>query len=144
MSLSVALCTAGTAAALPAAPAHHAVPVLGSTRFAPHGVGWGHAHPAHIFNGGDPSGDIIHVRWQHWGAPRSHGKGKTFIFKPQGGYYAHPVRIKLRAQDLGQCPGGNGRPAYTKLYVREPSKPGGKLGKWHTWSGQKTICHGFG
>ncbi len=54
------------------------------------------------------------------------------------------MRIQLRAQDLGQCPGGNGRAAYQKLYVREPHKPGGKLGKWHAWSGKKTICHGFG
>jgi hypothetical protein len=144
VSLSVALCTAGTAASVQAAAAaHHAVPVLGSKQFAPHGAGFGHAHPAHIFNGGDPSGDIVHVSWKHWGADRSTGRGKTYIFKPGGGYYNRPVRIQLRAQALGQCP-GNARPAYTKLYFREPSKPGGKLGRWHAWSGQKTICHGVG
>jgi hypothetical protein len=145
VSLSVALCAAGTAASVHAAtPSHHAVPVLGSKKFAPQGAGFGHAHPAHIFNGGDPSGDIIHVSWKHWGATRSFGKGKTYIFEPQGGYYNRPVRIRLRAQALGRCPGGGGKPAYTKLYVREPSKPGGNLGKWHAWSGAKTICHGFG
>jgi hypothetical protein len=50
-----------------------------------------------------------------------------------GGY----ARIELRAADLGKC---DKQAAYTKLEFRAPKKPGGKLGKWMSWSGAKTIC----
>ncbi len=29
---------------------------------------------------------------------------------------------------------------WTKLEARLPKHPGGKLGKWFSWSGAKTIC----
>jgi hypothetical protein len=48
-----------------------------------------------------------------------------------------PARIELRATDLGKC---GKQAAYTKLEVRVPKKPGGKLGKWMSCSGVKTIC----
>jgi hypothetical protein len=54
-----------------------------------------------------------------------------------GGYYRRPARIELRAADLGKC---GKQAAYTKLEFRAPKKPGGKLGKWMSWSGTKTIC----
>ncbi len=35
-------------------------PVLGSpSHLAPAGQGWGRAHPRHVFNGGDPSGEVV-------------------------------------------------------------------------------------
>jgi hypothetical protein len=123
---------------------HPAVPVLGSKKFAGgYGSGWGTAHPKEFFNGGDPSGDVYSITWQHWGNKRSYGWGKNAIFKPGGGYYRHAVRIQVRAQSLGYC--GTHR-AYTHLWVREPSKPGGPLGKWHPWSyHNRTLCkNGFG
>jgi hypothetical protein len=123
---------------------HRVVPVLGSKKFAgKYGSGWGTAHPKEVFNGGDPSGDVFSITWKHWGNKRSYGWGKNPIFKPGGGYYKHPVRIQLRAQNLGHC---GTRRAYTHLFVREPSKPGGPLGKWRSWSyHNRTLCkNGFG
>jgi hypothetical protein len=125
-----------------AARGAHRVPVLGAKKFAGrYGEGWGHAHPKALFNGGDPSGYISGIVWHRWGKKRAYGWGKNAIFRPRGGYYRHPVRIELRAQNLGKC--GN-RPAYTHLWVREPSKPGGKLGKWHSWSYNNTTLCKFG
>lgn len=59
------------------------------------------------------------------------------IFKLSGGYYRKPARIELRATGLGKC---GRQAAYTKLEARLPKHPGGKLGKWFSWSGAKTIC----
>jgi hypothetical protein len=124
-------------------PASRVVPVLGSRNFWPgrDDRGFGTSHPKRFFNGGDPSGLVTHIRWTHWGAPRAHGWGKNAIFKPGGGYYAHPVRIELHAFDLGRCTPG-GRRAYVRLKFREPRRPGGPLGKWHFWSGYQghRIC----
>jgi hypothetical protein len=111
--------------------------VLGGKAFAPNGEGWGIEHPSQIFNGGDPSGLITHVHWNSWGGPVAFGWGRNPIFKPGGGYYRHPVAIKLRANAIGRC---EGRRAYTRLSVRVPSHPGGKLGPWRLWSGSSTIC----
>jgi hypothetical protein len=112
--------------------AAHPTTVIGAKRFdAPYGAGWGHAHPHELFNGGDPSGLISHITWKHWGAHRAYGRGRNAIFRPKGGYYPGTVRIELRAQGLGHC--GSHR-AYTRLFAREPRKPGGKLGKWYSWT----------
>jgi hypothetical protein len=151
-ALSVAaIVLAGTAAAAagaapPAAQSRLAaaarqVPVLGSKAFEPghNDRGFGHAHPKRIFNGGDPSGLITHIQWTQWGAATAHGWGKTYIFKPQGGYYPRPVRAELRAGRLGHC-SSTSPLAYRHLAVREPSKPGGKLGAWFSWSGRSSIC----
>jgi hypothetical protein len=114
--------------------------VLGSARFeTPHGEGWGTAQPAKIFNGGDPSGLVTQIHWTHWGGKAAIGHGLNAIFKPHGGYYRQLVHIELRAYDLGRC-SSHGPRAYTRLSGREPSRPGGPLGKWFSWSGSKTIC----
>lgn len=121
-----------------AASAAAANPVLGAKAFAsPYGKGFGTAEPKEIFNGGDPSGSVRDIEWSGWGNPSAIGHGLNPIFKPHGGYYRKPARIELRATDLGKC---GKRVAYTKLEVRIPKKPGGKLGKWFSWSGAKTIC----
>lgn len=113
-------------------------PVLGSPGLAgPFGKGWGMARPHRIFNGGDPSGLVSEIRWTSWGAGTAHGYGMTSIFKPGGGYYPKLVTAELRAQDLGKC---GSRTAYTRLFVREPKRPGGPLGKWFAWAGFKTLC----
>jgi hypothetical protein len=54
-----------------------------------------------------------------------------------GGYYRKPAQIELRATGLGRC---GRQAAYTKLEARLPKHPGGKLGKWFSWAGVKTIC----
>lgn len=118
-------------------------PVLGSTSFIPRiGVGWGMYKPSEIFNGGDPSGMIDGISWTGWGMPEAIGYGKTYIFKPNGGYYPGSVTAELRALDLGHCSAG-GPLAYQVLEVREPSVPGGKLGPWFAWDDVKTLCRPY-
>jgi hypothetical protein len=111
--------------------------VLGAKAFAPNGTGWGTAEPAEIFNGGDPSGLIAEVHWSSWGGATASGVGRNPIFKPHGGYYRKPVAIQLKASGLGRCAG---KPAYSRLSVREPKRPGGPLGPWRSWSGAASIC----
>jgi hypothetical protein len=131
--LALALACAGAAAAGAAAN-----PVLGAKAFAaPYGTGWGTVEPTEIFNGGDPSGSVRDIKWTGWGNPSAIGYGLNPIFKPHGGYYRKPARVELRATALGRC---GSRRAYTRLEIRAPKKPGGKLGKWTSWSGAKTIC----
>jgi len=114
--------------------------VLGSRSFAgPQGAGWGTARPSEIFNGGDPSGLVTRIHWMSWGGSSAVGTGKNAIFKPTGGYYEQLVTIRLRATGKGRC-SASGPLAYKKLYVREPSRPGGPLGKWFSWSGSRNIC----
>jgi hypothetical protein len=113
--------------------------VLGAKAFAPIGKGFGTVRPREIFNGGDPSGLVQDIAWKHWGSATATGTGKTSIFKPQGGYYPELVRAQLRASKLGHCT-AHGPLAYTRLQAREPSRPGGRLGKWFLWSGEKSIC----
>jgi hypothetical protein len=113
-------------------------PVLGAKAFAaPYGNGFGTAEPTEIFNGGDPSGSVHNIRWSGWGNPTAIGYGLNPIFKPHGGYYRRPAKIELRATGLGKC---GRQAAYTKLEARVPKHPGGKLGKWFSWAGAKTIC----
>jgi hypothetical protein len=115
--------------------------VLGSASYAsPYGRGWGKEKPSTIFNGGDPSGLVKKIRWTKWGRSVSYASGLNSIFKPQGGYYRKQVVVKLRASRLRSCPGGGGPRAYTRLQIRVPKRPGGKLGKWFSWSGSKSIC----
>jgi hypothetical protein len=135
-SLVLVICALGAILAGSAGAA--ANPVLGAKAFAaPYGKGFGTAEPAEIFNGGDPSGSVRNIKWSGWGNPSAIGHGLNPIFKPHGGYYRKPARIELRATALGKC---GKRAAYTKLEVRIPKKPGGKLGKWFSWSGAKTLC----
>jgi len=105
-----------------------------------HGEGWGTAHPKTIYNGGDPSGLISNVHWSSWGGAVARGHGRNSIFKPHGGYYRHQVTIQLKTKRIGRC---EGRRAYLKLFVREPRNPGGPLGPWLSWSGQRTICEPY-
>ncbi|HLX33305.1 MAG TPA: hypothetical protein VKR79_11145 [Gaiellaceae bacterium] len=116
--------------------------MLGSPRFATAAgaTGWGKARPPVIFNGGDPSGRAWKIRWSGWGSKSAIGYGLTSIFQPGGGYYGKPAEIELHAFALGRCVRGGPR-AYTRLQIRVPPKPGGKLGRWRNWSGAATICH---
>jgi hypothetical protein len=117
-----------------ASPASAAsTPVLGKKGLMPYGTGWGTAHPREIFNGGAPSGSVGRIRWRHWGAATATGSGRAPTYKPGGGYYAKRVRVQLRATRLGRCPGGHRR-AYTRLIVREQTKPGGPFGEWFAWT----------
>lgn len=39
------------------------------------GSGWGEVKPPTIFNGGDPTGLVSHIRWTSWGGPEAVGTG---------------------------------------------------------------------
>jgi hypothetical protein len=114
--------------------------VLGSSSYpGPNSSGFGSAHPRVIYNGGDLSGSVGDIHWSGWGGRTAFGVGENAIFKPNGGYYSQPVTIQLHAVALGHCyPGGP--PAYQRLYAREPSRPGGSLGRWFSWSGRNSLC----
>lgn len=129
--------TAGPTAT--AAPSSQPTPVLGSTQFqpGPDARGFGQAHPAEIFNGGDPAGLVQGLVWQGWGSPVATATGLTSIFRPQGGYYPELVQASLRAEDLREC---DGVPAYRQLYIRVPAEPGGPLGPWTRWNDAPDLC----
>jgi hypothetical protein len=136
-----------TAVTLPAAQARSAVStakpriVLGAPDYAGQfGRGWGKAKPRTIFNGGAPSGLVVGIRWTGWGEAVARGRGRIAIYKPGGGYFPKRVRIQLRASGRGTCPGTAGQLAYTELEARVPSRPGGGLGDWFSWSGTDDIC----
>jgi hypothetical protein len=115
-------------------------PALGSpAHLAPTAKGYGRAHPHYLFNGGDPSGVVAKLGWRHWGEPTATGHGVTWLLRPEGGYYARPGRIVLRAQRLGTCPDGTA--AYTHLEFRVAHRPGGRVGDhWRPWAGDGDIC----
>ena len=115
-------------------------PLLGSpAHLAPTAKGWGKAHPRHVFNGGDPSGEVAKLEWRHWGGATATGRGVTWLLRPDGGYYARPGRIVLRAEGLGTC--ADGAAAYTRLEFRVAHRPGGPVGKhWRPWAGDGDIC----
>jgi hypothetical protein len=115
-------------------------PALGSpNHLAPAARGWGKAHPGHIFNGGDPSGQVAKLTWRHWGAASAIGRGVTWLLRPEGGYYARPGRIVLRAETLGTC--ADGTTAYTRLEFRIAHRPGGPVGdRWRPWGGDGDVC----
>jgi len=115
-------------------------PGLGSPgHLAPEAKGFGKAHPRHLFNGGDPSGAVAKLEWRHWGATTAKGRGVTWLLRPEGGYYARPGKIVLRAEALGTCPDGTA--AYTRLEFRVAHHPGGAVGRhWRLWAGDGDIC----
>jgi hypothetical protein len=115
-------------------------PVLGSpAHLAPAAKGWGKVAPHHVFNGGDPSGEAARIEWRHWGGPTATGRGVTWLLRPEGGYYARPGRIVLRAEALGTCPDGTA--GFTLLEFRIAHRPGGPVGRrWHPWAGTGDIC----
>lgn len=116
-------------------------PVLGEPGYAgAYGDGWGQVKPRTVYNGGVPSGLVKKVRWRRWGKRVALGRGITFLYKPQGGYYRRPGRIQLRASRLGSCPGTDGKRAYRRLTARAQVKPGGRYGRWFEWGGDGGIC----
>lgn len=126
----------------PVADAQHPAsqPVaLGATTLFKNGVGWGTAHPALIFNGGDPNGRAWKLKWRDWGRDVTYATGLTWIFRPGGGYFGKPGGIELQAYGIGRCSQAGGR-AYLHLRARESVRPGGPFGRWFLWAGLRTIC----
>jgi hypothetical protein len=94
---AIAGCSQGAASA--------AIPVLGRPAgdFA-HGTGWGKVRPAEIFNGGDPTGLVTHIRWSGWGAGSITGTGiSDWPYPSVAAGKQEPVKIV--AFNLGTCAG---------------------------------------
>lgn len=113
--------------------------VLGSADHYPgsYDLGYGTQRPREIFNGGVPSGRLMDIRWTHWGEAQAFGKGEAFIYRPGGGYYDGTVPALLRAEAIRDC---KGTKAYTRLYVREPDRPGAPPGPWFLWTDDPDLC----
>ena len=91
-----------------------------------------------IFNGGDPSGEVSEIHWQQLGRPdRDRLRAQPDLPAAAAATTASSARVELRATELGKCAE---QVAYTRLEIRAPKHPGGKLGQWLLWSGAKTIC----
>jgi hypothetical protein len=144
-SLTVALALLGTGWAARGADSPSASSgteiVLGSKNFIPpyRGLGWGTAHPRRISNAGVPSGNVFRIHWRTWGGLVAQGRGLTWIYAPRGGYYSKPGAIELRAYGIGRCT-RTGPRAYLHLKVRVAKRPGGPLGRWFLWGGQRDLC----
>jgi hypothetical protein len=41
----------------------------------PYQIGYGTVRPTHIFNGGDPTGEMTHIHWTGWGSSQAIGEG---------------------------------------------------------------------
>jgi hypothetical protein len=82
--------------------------------------GYGHVRPSTIFNGGDPTGLVTHIRWSQWGGRRAIGQGTgDFVWPGQsvgGGSIQTPATIV--AYDRGSC---KGHLAYRKIEWYFPS-----------------------
>lgn len=114
--------------------------VLGAHKFAPNGWGFGAVRPKEIFNGGAPSGAVRNLRWTNWGKQVTKARGLGAGYKPSGGYYAKPIKVRLRADRIRRCR-PRGPLAYTRLLVKIEEKPGsGDFTDWFRWAGAKTIC----
>lgn len=133
------LLTAATTLGIAASASGENAIVLGSAEFAPNGEGFGTEEPRRIYNGGTITGLVKKIRWQNWGAKRSHGRGLGYQYAPEGGIYDEPVKFRLKASRISTCPGDSDR-AYTKLKFQAQKRPGGPFGNWTHWAGANTIC----
>lgn len=122
----------------PASPASANAPILGSRSFAPppYGKGYGTVRPRVVHSGGAAASYIFKIRWKRWGRSVSHGVGRGYWYRPGGGYYDRPIKVRLRARGLGYCGTGD-RLAYTRLQIKRQRKPGGS---YFPWSGSLPIC----
>jgi hypothetical protein len=81
--------------------------------WAPHQEGYGHAKPSTIFNGGDPTGLMLHIHWSSWGAERAVGTGIAEYVGPHQSVAEGSQEIaRVVAFQLGSC---HGRRAYDAI-----------------------------
>ena len=111
--LLTAVVAATLVSAVPAFGAAVATPTLGRI-WAPNQSGYGEIKPSRIFNGGDPTGLIRHVRWTRWGQKRAVGSGIAYWVWPGLGVADGTIasRAVVVAYDLGRC---HGKPAYLRI-----------------------------
>ena len=114
---------------------------LGQYGFLVGRAGWGEAHPDRLDLGGDPALVITGIRWHGWGSPHARGVGRGPAFNYRGGStYRRPVRVELRADELGRC-AASGPRAYRNLRLRMPTRPGAPMGQWFILGGgERGLC----
>lgn len=96
---------------VPTALARTGRPVLGHRHAFPHGRGFGVVKPRAIDLGGDPTGMVSHLRWQHWGRRRAMGFGRGWC-AGRSVASGHPCPASLHLYDLTRC---HGRRAYRMM-----------------------------
>lgn len=75
---------------------------------------------------------LEHLGWLAGVRPRLDGDRRTERASVK-------VRVDLWARSRGTCP-GVAHLAYRQLLVRQPRRPGGRVGGWHLWSGSRDLC----
>lgn len=101
----VALAATAAVAGCSKGAASSAVAVLGRPAgLFVHGTGWGKVRPAEIFNGGDPTGLVTHIRWSSWGGNTAQGTGKSDWPYPSVAA-GKEESVKIVAFNLGTCAG---------------------------------------
>ena len=107
-------------------------PVLGWKGAFSFGKGFGSIRPRTVYLGGDPTGEVSSLGWQHWGSRRATGYGRGWC---PGSSVAsgHPCQAALRASSLGLC---HGRRGYRTLAFYF------KMGTSWTFGSRWNICRG--
>ncbi len=95
------------------ATAARQVPRLGRP-WGPDQVGYGAARPTHIFNGGDPTGEVRHIHWTGWGSRQAIGEGTAEYVWPGTSVAGNGDTSGARvvAFHLGTC---RGQPSYNAI-----------------------------
>jgi hypothetical protein len=90
-----------------------AIPVLGH-RWGAGQAGYGLVRPTRIFNGGDPTGLVEHIRWSSWGGPIAVGTGTAEYVWPGTSVAsnANTTPARVIAYHKGTC---RGLTAYTAV-----------------------------
>lgn len=92
--------------------------VLGSKRAFPHGEGFGTVKPQTVYLGGDPTGYVSKLRWEHWGSSKAVGYGRGWC-PGKSVASGHYCTAALHVSNLASC---HGRRAYrTMVFDFKPS-----------------------
>jgi hypothetical protein len=77
-------------------------------------IGYGTVRPTHIFNGGDPTGEVEHIHWIGWGRSQAIGEGDAEYDWPGTSVASNGDTSGARvvAFHLGTC---RGRPSYNAI-----------------------------
>jgi hypothetical protein len=77
-------------------------------------IGYGTVRPTHIFNGGDPTGEVEHIHWTGWGGSQAIGEGDAEYDWPGTSVASNGDTSGARvvAFHLGTC---RGRPSYNAI-----------------------------
>jgi hypothetical protein len=110
------------------------VPLLGSGEV---NYGWSTAYPSAISDGMTTTGTVVCIKWSEWGSTNAFGRGSGEIYGPNNTRPVVHVELHCVGPRSLRAPG---HLSYTRLYLREPTTVGGKLGPWQPWAGTGRAC----